>query len=92
MNYKKWTKPFVIFGMNPLFLYALSGILAKALIYTKWDIGNGETQSLWGWIYSNLFESILSPYNASLAFAIAMVLIHLLVGWILYRRNIFIKV
>ncbi|MCR9289079.1 MAG: DUF5009 domain-containing protein [Bacteroidetes bacterium] len=92
LNYKKWTKPFVIFGMNPLFLYALSGLLAKLLIYTKWDIGNGDSQSLWGYIYSNLFESLLSPYNASLAFAISFVLIHLGVGWFLYKKKIFIKV
>lgn len=92
LDYKKWSNPFVIFGMNPLFLYVLSGLLAKLLIYTKWETATGETQSLWGWIYGNIFESILSPKSASLAFAISFVLIHLLVGWILWKRKIFIKV
>ena len=53
---------------------------------------NGVKISLGSWIYDNLFTSWASPKNASLAFAIAFVLVWLGLMWILYRRKIFIKI
>jgi predicted acyltransferase len=90
-NYRAWAKPFVVFGVNAIALFVGSGIMAKlmGLIKLPW----GSTQiSLQGWIYQKLFLSWASPINASLAYAIAFILLWLGLMWILYRRKIFIKV
>ncbi len=53
---------------------------------------DGTEIALKTWIYNGLFASSLSPINASLAFAIAFVLVWLGLMWILYWRKIYIKV
>jgi predicted acyltransferase len=40
----------------------------------------------------NIFDVFFSPINASLAFAITFVLIWLFFMWLLYRKNIYIRV
>jgi predicted acyltransferase len=85
-GYQRWTKPFVIFGVNALAAFFLSGIMARLLGIIKID-----GRALKTVIYSNAFESWLSPINASLAFAIAFVLVWLGIMSIFYRKRIFIK-
>lgn len=92
LNYKKWIKPFVVFGVNPLFAYVLSGIVAKLMYTIHWTTAAGDTQTPKGWVYQHWFESWLSPYNASLGFALLNVAFCLGVVWLLYRKRIYIKV
>ena len=92
LNYKKGTKPFVIYGMNALAVYVLSGILADTFNAIKWANAAGETISLKGWIYHTFMTSLLNDYNASLAWALFNVLLTFLVALILYKKKIFIKV
>jgi predicted acyltransferase len=91
-GYKRWTKPFVIFGVNALALFVFSGLLARVfgLIHTtKLDGTPGNLQT---WLYEHLFLSWLAPVNASLGYALGYVLLWLGLMTILYRRRIFIKV
>ncbi|MEO5911373.1 MAG: hypothetical protein ABIP95_10825 [Pelobium sp.] len=53
---------------------------------------NGEEVTLKGWFYDQFFAPYFSPYNASLAGAITFILIWLLILWLMYRKNIIIKV
>lgn len=92
LDYRSWTKPFVIYGMNPLFAYILSGLLVDTAVHIRWQTADGGTTNLWSSLYQTLFQPFLSPYNASLAFAIMNVLICFLAVWALYRKKIFIKV
>ena len=86
-GYRRWAKPFEVFGMNAIALYVGSGLMADSLGLIKvGSVPLGE------WIYEHVFASWASPINASLAFAIAFVLFWLAVMWILYRRKIFISV
>jgi predicted acyltransferase len=86
-GYRRWAKPFEVFGMNAIALYVGAGLMASLLGEIK-----VEDRSLGSWIYERLFASWASPVNASLAFAIAFVLVWLGMMWILYRRRIFLKV
>lgn len=92
LGYKGWTKPFVIYGMNPLFAYVLSGLIVKTAINVRWEESPGQMTTLWSWAYQNLFEPYLSSYNAAFAFALANVLVCYLAVWALYRYKIFIRV
>src|SRR5919106_1679274 len=85
-GYRRWARPFEVFGLNAIALYVGAGIMAS--LFGEIRISG---DSLGSWIYKNLFASWASPINASLAFAIAFVLVWLGLMWILYRRKIFIK-
>ncbi|MBS1809487.1 MAG: DUF5009 domain-containing protein [Acidobacteria bacterium] len=91
-GYKRWTKPFVIFGVNALALFVLSGLMARILSVIPMTKMDGTPGTLKGWIYEHFFTSWLSPINASLGFALGYVLLWLGLMTILYRRRIFIKV
>ena len=91
LGYRRWIKPFVVYGTNALFAYVLSSLIAKLMYSVKWNIGEDQTQTLKGWVYQHGFESWLSPYNASLGFAVANVLVVLGVTWVLYSRKVFIR-
>lgn len=91
-GYRRWAKPFVVFGVNALALYALAGMLSDVLNVVPRAKLDGATGSLKSWIYERVFESWLAPVNASLAFALSYVAFWWLLMWLLYRRKIFIKV
>jgi predicted acyltransferase len=86
-----WTKPFLIYGLNPLAAFVASGFLGR-LLYTliRVPTANGlvplETA-----IYEGAFAPWLEPRDASLMFAIAWVLLFLFLAWLLWRKNIVIK-
>ena len=89
---KRWTKPAVIYGMNPIVAFAGSGVLAR-LIYSIIKVPyQGQRISLEAAIYNSVFLSWLTPINASLAFALAFVAFWYGVLYVLYKRNIFVKV
>lgn len=89
---KKWAKPAIIYGMNAITVFVLSGLVAKTMIYTKLTQADGSEISVWTWVYENLFASWASPINASLAFAVTNILFWLGMMTILYRKRIFIKI
>ncbi|HEU4748306.1 MAG TPA: hypothetical protein VFS56_07365 [Gemmatimonadaceae bacterium] len=87
-----WTKPFVIFGVNPIVAFVGSGVMAR-LIYTLWKVEyEGRSQSIQSVIYQALFLSWLPPRVASLGFAILFVLFWLGILTVMYRRKIVLKV
>lgn len=91
-GYRRWAKPFEVFGLNAIALYVGAGLMAELLGVIKLTGPDGSRIPLQRWIYDNLFASWASPINASLAFAIAFVLVWLGLMWILYKRKIFLKV
>ena len=89
----RWrTKPFVIYGMNPIVAFVGSGVLAR-IIYTLWRVDyQGRPTSMEAVIYKSVFEPFLEPKNASLAMAFATVLFWLGILAFLHRRKIYLKV
>jgi len=90
-KYTAWAKPFVIFGANAIALYIGSEILAVALGVIQVAGPNGKSIALQDWIFNNLFLAWAAPVNASLAFAVCVILFWLLMMWLLYRKRIFIR-
>ncbi|MGB3774024.1 MAG: heparan-alpha-glucosaminide N-acetyltransferase domain-containing protein [Leeuwenhoekiella sp.] len=86
-NFKGWTYFFEAFGRNPLFIFIMSGV-----VITLMNVIHIDGQSLHVLIYQNLFLSWLNPYNASLGFAICYVTLMWLLGYVLDRNKIYIKV
>ena len=76
-GYQSWTKPFVVFGSNALAVFALSALVAKITIYTKWEIADGSVISLKSFLYQNLFHSWAGDYFSSFLYPIMWLLIYL---------------
>ncbi|HEX8846251.1 MAG TPA: DUF5009 domain-containing protein [Pyrinomonadaceae bacterium] len=93
-GYRRWTKPFVIFGVNALALFVFSGLLARILTDTHWQLPrtNGKMGHLQTFIFERGFASWATPINASLCYAIVYIFFWLFLMWLLYRKRIFIKV
>ncbi|MCR5130955.1 MAG: DUF5009 domain-containing protein [Prevotella sp.] len=78
---KSWGMFFLVFGMNPLFLYVLSEFLA--IVFGHFGINDT--------IFATIHSVVSAPKWASLAYALTFVLLNWIVGYILYRKRIFIK-
>ncbi len=92
-NYRKWAKPFIIFGSNALALYFFSSIFARIINNIKWQTADGTATSVQQWIFQTFFSPLAaSPFNASLIYSICYIFFWLFLMWILYRKRIFIKV
>jgi predicted acyltransferase len=91
-GYRAWAKPFVIFGVNALALFVFSGLLARLMGIIKIPRADGSSIALQPYIFKNLFASWAAPLNASLLYAIIYIFFWLLLMWLLYRKDIFIKV
>jgi predicted acyltransferase len=81
-GYRHWAWPFEVFGVNALALFVGTGLMVKLMGLLK----------VQGWIFRNLFLTWATPVNASLAYAIAFILLWLFFMWLLYRKQIYIKV
>lgn len=78
---KGWTF-FLVFGMNPLFLYVLSEVVAIA--FSQWHINE--------MIYNAINSIIPDKYFASLIYALLFCSLMCLTGYILHRKKIYIKI
>ena len=89
---KKWPitlfYPFKVFGVNALFAFILSVIIAKLSFRPWWPDG----QSTHGLLYGMLTKQIENPYLSSFMYACGFVLVIYLPVWWLYKKKIYIKV
>ena len=73
--------PLLVFGMNPLFLYVLSELMA--IVFGHFGIST--------LIFDTIHSVVSAPKWASLCYAFTFVLLNWLVGYVLYRKKVFIK-
>jgi predicted acyltransferase len=91
-GWRRWTKFFVIYGMNPIVAFVGSGLLAR-MLYSIFKVNyNGTRVSVVEAIFRTFVSWGLAPVNASLLFALCFVAFWFGVLWVLYRRKIFLKV
>lgn len=83
----KWTYFFKVFGRNPLFIYLLSELFVISLFEIKF-----KGTSMYNWIAENIFIAYSGDYIGSLLFALWVMLTCWIVGYILDKKDIYIKV
>ena len=91
-GYKKGTKPFVVYGVNAITVFFLSGLIPRILTMIKVNMPDGSTVNSREWMYETFFSPYFSPINASLAGAVTFILIWLGILWWMYNKKIIIKV
>ncbi|MEW5797797.1 MAG: DUF5009 domain-containing protein [Bacteroidota bacterium] len=93
---KKWAHPFVVYGMNAIFIFVLSGVVGRTMGLWKFNVqlsdGTYADVSMKTIITQNLFEPYFSPLNASLMHAIVWITVMYLIVWVMYKRKWFVKV
>jgi predicted acyltransferase len=89
---KKLFLPFTIYGMNALFIFAFSGLVAKMLGFIKISHASGTSVPLKAWLFEPLKALSISPVNSSLLFAILFNATMFLVAWFMWKRKWFVKV
>jgi len=87
---KQWSVFFESFGVNPMFIYVIAGIISILL----GNIGfmyYGEWLSTKGFIYTQWLSPVFGDYLGSLVFALLFVTLNWFIGHILYKKKIYIK-
>jgi len=90
-GYKRWCYPALVYGMNSLAVFVLSGMLVRIMLLIHLPGANGDISSK-RWLYENLFVPWAGHLNGSLCFALANILVLFFMMAALYRRRIFIKI
>jgi predicted acyltransferase len=93
-----WSRFFDVFGKNPLFIYALSGLVPKSLALIR--IPNGVSASgkesylsPYGWFYEKVCAKIPgAPENGSLFFAVCIVLFFWSIAYWMDKKKVYLKV
>lgn len=88
---KKWSRFFHAFGVNPLIVYVFAGVMATLMSNIKFNWGGGAI-SIKTFIYSVLIQPWAAGNFGSLLYALFFVSLCWLFGYILYKRNIYIKI
>ncbi|CDF79696.1 N-acetylglucosamine related transporter, NagX [Formosa agariphila KMM 3901] len=93
-GFSRWSKPFVHFGTNPLFIFVFSGLYVKTISYLiKIHVGeSGDTISGYKYMYEHLLVPVFGNMNGSLLFALIHVFVFWLICLVLYKNKIFIKI
>lgn len=86
---KKWSMPMESFGINPLFLY-VSAWVASVLLRVDFRAGERVT-NIKALLYNDLLRPLFGDYGGSLAYALIFVAGIWGLGYILYRKRIYIK-
>ncbi|MDE6277670.1 MAG: DUF5009 domain-containing protein [Muribaculaceae bacterium] len=88
-GHKKWCRFFEAFGINPLFMYCLGAVLSIVIGSVK--IGD---MSIKGHIYKDFLMPVCGEDAtlASLVFALLFVGVNWCVGYVLYKKKIYIKI
>lgn len=94
-NYKKWTKLFLIWGVNPMIVFFFSGVIPRVLSSIKVQSPEIATEqiNLQTLIYKfGIATCFENPLNSSLAYAISYAIFWSLILWVFYKKKLIFKV
>ncbi len=88
VKWEGWTKPFIIFGVNPMLVFFFSGIIPRVLSTIKVS-GKGFQEFVYKDVLNSIFEN---AKMASLSWAILYLVFWFLILLWFYRKKIIVKV
>jgi predicted acyltransferase len=91
-GWKSWSRPFEWLGTNAIALFVLATLATLLMLAIKLTGGDGKRRSLYGSIYRTVFDHFADARLGSLLFALTFVAFWIVVGGILYRNRVFVKV
>ncbi len=92
-QYRKYTYPFLVYGVNAIVVFFFSGIVARSMYMITWETADGTEYSLHSWIYQTVFAPIPGTEEfTSMLFAFLWIFAWFIVLHVMYKKEIFIKV
>lgn len=94
-NYKKWTKLFLIWGVNPMIVFFFSGIIPRLM--SSVTVQNPEVPSeeinVQSLVYNHwIVPCFENPLNSSLAYALTYAVFWSVILWVFYKKKLVFKV
>ena len=92
-GWRGWIKPALVFGMNSILAFVLSGVWVKVLSKIKVEEGDKKVSVL-----QHFYHTVVMPIGggdnevSSLMYALIHVVIFWLILWVFYKRGVFLKV
>ncbi len=91
-GYKTWCRFFEAFGINPLFMYVLGAFLGILFGSIRFPYEGGIV-SVKGFIYNDILIAAFGDETfASLVYALLFIALNWSIGYILYKKKIYIKI
>ncbi|MBP1840382.1 acyltransferase family protein [Formosa algae] len=93
-GFNTWSKPFIHFGTNPLFIFVFSGLYVKTISYliqVPVDT-SGDKISGYTYLFEHVFAVVAGPMNGSLLFALTHIVMFWFICYLLYKNKIFVKI
>lgn len=96
-----WSRFFVVFGKNPLFIFVLSALLVKSLALFRWvDHRNEKAEPVFTspllWFYQHVCKPLgdltQNPKNGSLFYAVCLLAFMWVIVWWMDKKKIYLKV
>ena len=81
-----------MFGVNALAIFAMSGLIGRLIGTLKVTSDAGQSVTIKTWMFGELSRLPLSPVNASLLYAGLFVACMFVVAWLLWRKQVILKV
>jgi len=86
-QWKRWTPPLLVFGTNAILAFALSSMIT--VLTDRIHVGSPTFHQ---WADGRGLATGMPAMDASLAYAIAVVLFNMAILWPLYRKRIFVLI
>lgn len=94
-NYKKWTKLFLIWGVNPMIVFFFSGIIPRVMsaIKVQNPQNSSEKINLQNLVYNHWIVPVFeNPFNSSLAYPLFYAVFWSIILYFFYKKNLIFKV
>jgi predicted acyltransferase len=89
---RAWFSPMTIYGLNAMFLFVLSGLVARILNTIKVADATVASVNLKSWLYAPIRALPVEPVNASLIYAVLFNLCFFAIAYGMWKKRWFIKV
>lgn len=83
---------FAIYGVNAILVFVGSGLLGRTMNIIQWETTEGTVISLKTWMYTTILTPVFPPYFASFLWALLWISGWFVFLWLLWRKNIILKV
>jgi predicted acyltransferase len=90
-GYKKWSRFFEAFGVNPLFMFVFSELLNVFVRGIRFPY-NESAISLHGYTYNVILRPLIGNNAGSLVFALVIVALVWISGYFLFKKKIYVKI
>ena len=92
MQKSKYFRPFLVFGVNPLFAYVFAELWASIISGVIKFQFEGSMFSLKSWVFSEIFAPLFGNMNGSLTYSIFVMFFYWSILWLMDKYKIYIKI